>query len=169
MAEENKENKTPKGENAEGQKGGEGQGENSDQRSDRTKERIEDLTGKLESTSKERDAERKKREELEFDLGFERVKSKYPTADEYREAVKKAAKSGIAVEDALIVELHKAGKLQTGSQKRETVERDAVGGSADTRGIENSSGSKSMGEMTHDERRALISELERKGELRLTP
>jgi len=140
----------------------------------RVEKRIKSLSDKVKLSSEERDAATKAREEeatarasaekeRDFFKGFNQVSAKYQGANEYQDKIWEKVKSGYDVEDATVAILNKEGKL-TPNQPKVEVAR-AGGGSAAT--AMTGSDTKSPNEMTQDELRTSLRELELKGELHL--
>lgn len=112
------------------------------------------LAEKAEAEKKAADAERK----AAFLDGFSDILAENPAAKEFKADMEAKVMSGMSLEDAKFAVLGKAGKL--GQPQVETMS--PAGGSASTAVI-GSSGEKSIGEMTQEERRAAL--MEREGEL----
>lgn len=135
--------------------------------------RIKDLSKKVKLTSEERDELRRLNEEKDgtidtvtkerdFYAGFSDVVSKHPNASEFKDDILAKVKSGYTIEDATVSVLNAQGKLTM-----PTVERvSPAGGSAPTQIP--SQGTKSVGEMTRDERRQALMEAESRGDISLT-
>lgn len=139
----------------------------------RVEKRIKDLSSAVKMTSEERDAERAKAQEAEaariaaekerdFFKDFSATSSKYPGASEYLEDIKNKVMSGYTVDDATVATLAAQGKLNIAApqEPRETV----AGGSAVNQ-LTPSGSSKTIGEMTQEERRAKLVEAERAGDI----
>ena len=129
--------------------------------------RIKTLSGKVETVAGERDAEKSAREAAEalvaktqrtadFYKGFSDVVSTNPAAKDHRDDILAKVESGYTIEDATYAVLGKAGKLNNTAPVVETVA--TAGGSAATN-LPNNGGTKSVGEMSQDERRAALSEI----------
>jgi hypothetical protein len=141
----------------------------------RDKKRLESLSNKVKETSTERDeakaaaeaAEQAKlqaEKERDFFSGFSDTVTKYPQASEHKDAIKEKVLSGYSVEDATVAVLHAEGKFAP------TVEQTpqagaAAGGSAPTALPD--TGTKSVAEMDQSERRALLVDFEKKGDISL--
>ncbi len=129
----------------------------------RSDNRFKDLSDKVETTAKERDeanaAKLAAEKELDFYKGFSKVSSKpeYQSASEFQDKIKEKVLSGYDMEDATISVLGKAGKL--GNFSPPAKKDSPVGGSA-VNAI-SSSGDKPIGEMTRDEKREALLEIER--------
>lgn len=140
----------------------------------KVEKRIKSLSEKVKLTSEERDELAKAKQELEvknsniskerdFYKGFNQVSAKYPGASEYQDKILEKVNAGYDVEDATISILAKEGKY-TPTQPKAESER-AAGGSAATSLKGNDS--KTPQEMSQDERRAQLLEMEAKGEFGL--
>lgn len=136
--------------------------------------RIKSLSEKVKTTSKERDdlvtakeEEAKLRanaeKERDFFKGFNQVSTKYPGANEYQDKILEKVNAGYDVEDATISILAKEGKYTPTQAQADT--GNVAGGSATT----NMTGgdSKAPQEMSQDERRAALLDMERKGDFHL--
>lgn len=148
--------------------------ESEEDKINRVEKRIKSLSEKVKLTSEERDELAKAKEaeataranaekERDFYKGFNQVSAKYPGASDYQDKILEKVNAGYDVEDATISILAKEGKFTPAQPKTES-ER-AAGGSASI-GITGKA-EKSPNEMTQDERRAQLMELEAKGELHL--
>ena len=140
----------------------------------KVEKRIKSLSEKVKLTSEERDEKAKllaerdgqlanASKERDFYKGFNQVSAKYPGANEYQDKILEKVNAGYDVEDATISILAKEGKY---TPAEPIVEKERVaGGSAATamKGGE----SKSPQEMSQDERRAALLDLEAKGEIKL--
>lgn len=140
----------------------------------REKDRNKKLADKVKTTSEERDAKVKELEEIsrakadtekerDFFKNFNQVALKYPNATELQDKIWEKVKGGYDMEDATVAVLNKEGKF---TPTAPTVERlSAAGGSATT----NMSGGEAKGptEMSQDERRNALHDLEARGELHL--
>lgn len=91
--------------------------------------------------------------EADFYKDFSGSISKYPSANEYQDAIKEKVMSGYTVEDATVSVLAKEGKLTTPQAPRQS----PAGGSAPTQ-IQSGGGAKTAAEMTREERRKSIEE-----------
>ena len=100
--------------------------------------------------------------ENSFLSSFSDINTKFPTASEYKDKIKeKVMTSGYSVEDATVAILHAEGKLTAPSVPKENV----AGGSAPNQIVQTPT--KSMKEMTSDERWAVLREEEVKGNIGL--
>lgn len=133
--------------------------------------RINDLSGKVKATADERDAASAKASEAEaktaevererdFYAGFSDVVAENPQAKDHKDDILAKVKAGYSVQDATYAVLGAAGKL--GGTSTETVASPA-GGSATT--SLPSGGSKSVTDMTQEERRAALVEAEARGDI----
>lgn len=131
----------------------------------RSDNRFKDLSEKVKTTAEERDKaleEKKKieaekeaaRKDAEFYKNFNTVASKYDQATEYQDQIKVKVDAGYDLEDATISVLAKEGKF-TPSVTRES----PAGGSATT--TLSSPDDKPIAEMTRDEKRAALEQIER--------
>lgn len=138
----------------------------------RSEERIKQLSGKVEMTAKERDeqaqlakesAEKAATAEKERDFykGFADEVAKNPAARDLQDEIKSKVMAGYSLEDATIASLAKAGKLQSTAP---VVEREnPAGGSAATNAPQG--GTKTVAEMSRDEKRAALLDAEKRGDL----
>lgn len=140
----------------------------------RVEKRIKSLSEKVKLTSTERDELAKAKEtetlarataekERDFYKGFNQVSTKYPGASEYQDKILEKVNAGYDVEDATISILAKEGKYTPAPIQAETGR--AAGGSAATAMA--GSDSKSPQEMSQDELRGALLDLEAKGEFHL--
>lgn len=136
----------------------------------KAKNRFEQLSEKVILTGKEKDealAKAKASEdakvaaekERDFFKGFSANSSKYPAASEYQDKIFDKVKSGYSVEDAMVSVLAKEGKL---SQPAQQSNIQVEGGSAPTT---TGGQSKSVNEMSVDEKFAALQEAEKTGDL----
>lgn len=140
----------------------------------RVEKRIKSLSEKVKLTSEERDEKDRLLQEKEgklalaskerdFYKGFNQVSAKYPGASEYQDKILEKVNAGYDVEDATISILAKEGKYNPTQPK---VEGERVaGGSAVTTMKGNDS--KTPQEMSQDERRAALLDIEAQGGLNL--
>lgn len=139
----------------------------------KVEKRIKTLSEKVKLTSEERDELAKAKETLEgektslskerdFYKGFNQISTKYPGASEYQDKILEKVNAGYDVEDATISILAKEGKFTPAETRTET--ENAAGGSASTT---INSGDKNPQEMTQDERRAKLLDMESRGEIKL--
>ncbi len=152
--------------------------EDLENKADREVQRNQTLSKKVAETAKERDEARQAQEkaeaervsalkEVEFYKDFSTQTSKYTGATEYQDAIKEKVMSGYTVEDATVAVLAKEGKLP--NMQPAPVEPpigSPAGGSATT--TMTAPGEKSIGEMTRDEKRAQLVELESRGDISLS-
>lgn len=138
----------------------------------RVEKRIKSLSEKVKLTSEERDELKGLNETLnsektsltkerDFFKGFNQVSAKYPGASEYQDKILEKVNAGYDVEDATISILAKEGKYTPTVAESESV----AGGSAATAMISNDG--KNPKEMSQDERRAQLLEIESQGGLSL--
>lgn len=141
--------------------------------SNKIEKRINKLNEKVILTAKERDELATAKEALEnekaeavkerdFYAGFADSISKYPGANEYKDAIKEKVMSGYDIEDATIAILAKEGKFTPQVVETAMPESSPAGGSATT--AMTNAGEKTPLQMTQEERRAALIELEQKGE-----
>ena len=123
---------------------------------DRKDKRFTDLSEKVKTTAEERDAAKR---EAEFYKGFSAVTAKYKGANDYEDQIKEKVMKGYSIEDAALTTLASEGKL-AGAPKSYS-----AGGSANTQLPAQEE--KPIGEMSLEEKRTKLLELEQKGELRL--
>ena len=129
----------------------------------RSQQRIQELSAKVELTSKERDefktllekstseiATLKK--ENEFNSGLADVLSSHPAAKDHKDEIKQKVLAGYSVEDATFAVLGKAGKL--GASAPVVAPQNPAGGSASTAMPQ--AGEKPATEMSQAERRAIL-------------
>lgn len=121
--------------------------------------RNKDLSEKVITTAKERDeakaeAERAKRD-AEFYKNFNTVAGKYQGATDFQDKIKEKVDAGYDIEDAAISILAKEGKFNTPVAQRES----PMGGSATT--SMPSGEDKPVNEMTRDEKRERLMQIER--------
>lgn len=128
--------------------------------------RFKDLSDKVKTTAEERDAEKLKAEkaeadknaakkDVEFYKNFNTTASKHPGATDYQDQIKEKVDAGYELEDATVSVLAREGKLTNSSVQRDS----PAGGSAAT--AMKSGGEKELSEMTRDEKRAALEEVER--------
>lgn len=136
--------------------------------------RIKSLSDKVKTTSEERDAmatakaeaEAKaaaSQKDAEFYKGFNTVASKFGDANEYQDKIREKVALGLDVEEATMLVMTKEGKYTPPTQP--LTRESAVGGSA-SMGITDST-DKGAKDMTQDERRSILKDLESKGEFKL--
>ena len=140
----------------------------------RVEKRIKSLSEKVKLTSEERDEKDKllterdgqlanASKERDFYKDFNKISTKYPGASEYQDKILEKVNQGYDAEDATISILAKEGKY-TPTQPIVETER-AAGGSATTTIKGNDS--KTPQEMSQDERRAALLDIEAQGGLSL--
>lgn len=131
----------------------------------KVEERITSLSNKVKTTSEERDALALEKASLEkerdFYSSFTDSTAKYPGAVEYKDAIKEKVMAGYSVEDATVSVLNKEGKFQP---QAPAVEKELVAGGSSLNRIPDG-GSKSIGEMTRDEKRQALMEADKRGEI----
>ena len=91
------------------------------------------------------------KKDIEFNKNFNTVSSKYQGASEYQDKIKELTNKGYDLEDATVAVLNKEGKFNP-TQAPVPKESPAGGSSA----TQVTKGSKSVSEMTQDERRELL-------------
>lgn len=137
----------------------------------RKDKRIKSLSDKYELSEKEKGDLAKAKDEADakvlaaqkdadFYKGFNTVASKYQGASEYQDKIREKVMAGYDVEDATVSVLNKEGKFVAPKAERES----AAGGSANT---SQTVSDKTPQEMSQDERRAALLDMEAKGEFRL--
>lgn len=139
----------------------------------RKDKRIQNLSEKYENSEKEKADIAKSKEEADarvktleteanFYKNFNQVSTKYQGASEYQDQILEKTKLGLDVEEATMLVLAKEGKFSQPQQDK-VVEREiAGGGSAATRMSANAE--KSPKEMSQDERRSALLDIETRGE-----
>ena len=148
--------------------------ESEEDKINKVEKRIKSLSEKVKLTSEERDELKKLNENLtgekhtlskerDFYKDFNQLSTKYPEANEYQDKILEKVNAGYDVEDATISILAKEGKYNPAQPKVE--DEKVAGGSATT--TMKGSDSKTPQEMTQDERRAALVDLESKGEFSL--
>jgi len=140
-------------------------------------DRIKNLSSKVKMTSEERDEFQKLNTELtdsndtltkerDFFKGFSTLSpEKYPNVAEHQDAIRDKVLAGYSMEDAALTVLAKEGKLPQVEVAPE-VKEDVAGGSAPN--AITSDGEKTLAEMTMEDKRAKLVELETKGEIGLS-
>ena len=147
-----------------------------DENNNKVEKRIKDLSGKVKTTSEERDAalaetqkvEAEKQAALkdaEFYKNFNATASKYQGAGEYQDKIREKVMAGYNIEDATVSTLVNEGKF-TPPPTPQPPRESPVGGSAPTQ--LKTGGAKTVGEMTQEERRAELMEAEKRGDIGLT-
>ena len=143
------------------------------EKSNKVEKRIKDLSEKVRLTSEERDEQKrlldesgKKVAELErensFNSGFVDMLVNHSAAKDHKDEIKAKVLSGYTIEDATFAVLGKAGKL--GQPPLPPVENPA-GGSAVNPPI---AGQKTIKELTRNEKREQLLELEARGDISIT-
>ena len=97
---------------------------------------------------------------VEFFKNFSQVSSKYPNATEYQEQILERVNKGIDLEEATVGVLHKEGKFQAPVLEPSRPDNIA-GGSAST--VITDTGDKRVEEMTHEEKRNQLLQMEKEG------
>lgn len=131
----------------------------------KVEKRIKSLSEKTRLASEERDAEKARAEkaeaeasqakkDVEFFKSFNAVTSKYAGASEYQDKIKELTNKGYDLEDAAVAVLNKEGKFVP--PPAPSVPRESPAGGSATTNI--SRGSKSVGEMTPEEKREILKE-----------
>lgn len=134
----------------------------------KVKNRFEKLSEKVILSSKEKEQEadaRKKAEterdslakERDFYKDFSTHASKYPNVSEYQDKILEKVNKGYSTEDAMVSVLASEGKLTPQATKVPTI----AGGSAPT----NQTGTKSIQDMTADEKLSALTEADQAGDL----
>lgn len=132
----------------------------------RSQERIQQLSEKVELTSRERDEKDnivKERDvkiaELErenaFNSGFVDILGNHPAAKDHKDEIKAKVLAGYSAEDAALAVLAKAGKL--GASVAPMVAPQVAGGSAST--VIASNGEKSITDMSTAEKREALAKV----------
>lgn len=131
------------------------------------KNRFEKLSEKVITVGKEKEvAEAKAKTEEEgrlqaekerdFYRNFSQVSTKYPNVSEYQDQILERVNKGYDMEDAAVAVLAREGKLSPKPEPKPNV----AGGSASTAVTDTE---KSVDEMTQDERRQALQDLEKQG------
>lgn len=131
-------------------------------------EREEAIQGKADSDKAKEEAEAKaieSQKEAEFYKDFSAQTAKYPNAPEFQDAIKEKVMAGYSVDDATVAVLAREGKFNPAPEGAVEVESPA-GGSAPT--AMSAAVDKPLSEMTRDEKRAQLVELEAKGDISLS-
>lgn len=141
----------------------------------RAESRIKDLSSKVKEKSQIAEENAKKAEEAdqraqaaekraEFLESFTEVSSKHPEAAEYRDAIQEKVLAGYTMEDATVAVLAAEGKYTPPAVEQEVVAPvTAGGGSASNPPLQGAE--KPLTEMSRDDKRALLVEAEKSGEL----
>lgn len=141
----------------------------------RAEQRIKDLSSKVREKAQETEAERKAREEAEtraaaaekraeFLESFSDVAAKYPGASDFKAQIEERVQKGYTVEDATVSVLNAEGKFAGSAQEAPLVpitQDTAAGGSA----VTTFGDGRSASDMTREEKRALLEEADKNGEL----
>lgn len=127
-----------------------------------TEKRIKDLSGKVESTSKERDAAlleaEVSRKQAAFSDSFIDIVTANPAAKDHKAEIQAKVMAGYTAQDAAYAVLGPIGKLGNNQQSMAPI----TGGSAAT--VIPNSGAKPASEMARDEMRAALIEAQNKGD-----
>lgn len=137
---------------------------------ERSDKRFTDLVEKLKNETSAKEALLKENREIKFSSDWDKLVAKFPKAQEHFEEIKQEALSGKSVEDVAVVILHKNNKLITADQiKAEERASDSAGGSADTiiKPTRNLQDVMRDPKSSHEDRAAILKDLEAKGELGL--
>lgn len=141
----------------------------------KVEKRIKDLSGKVRSTSEERDVEKARADKAEaerqtavkdadFYKNFSTVSSKYQGSAEYQEQIRERVNKGYDLEEATVAVMAKEGKFSPPIAPQ-APNPSPAGGSAVTNLKQG--GDKSAAEMTQAERRNALMEAEKRGDLGL--
>lgn len=133
------------------------------------KNRFQKLSDKVKTTAKEKeealakvkaeeDARLKAEKERDFFRDFSKLSSKYPNATDYQDKILEKVNGGYTAEDATLAILAKEGKLQAPPPPPPD---SPAGGSAATVITDSD---KDIGQMSKDDKRNVLLELEKKGE-----
>lgn len=137
-------------------------------------QRIIDLSSKVKDTAQERDNERIAREaaeaktkegerKIEFLSGFADVVAGNPAAKDFKTDIESKVMGGYSLEDATYAVLGKAGKLPP-----PIVETQHFAGGSAVITPPQGGATKSVSEMTREEKRAAIIEAEKRGDIALS-
>ena len=133
-----------------------------EQNSNPAQDRIVQLSGEVKTQATRADAATAEAAEAtkraSFAEGFVDMVSTYPVAKEFKTDIQAKVMSGYTVEDATLAVLGKAGKLGGGVAPIVQEPVNPAGGSASTV-VPQSSGTKSISEMTTAEKREALSEV----------
>lgn len=138
----------------------------------RKDKKIKSLSEKYEISEKEKADLAKAKEEADakalaaqkdadFFKGFNQISTKYAGSSEYQDKIREKVALGLDIEDATKLIMVNEGKYTPPAPERES----PIGGSAST-GIADI-GEKNPKDMTQDERRSILKDLEAKGEFKL--
>lgn len=139
----------------------------------KTEERIKNLSSKVRDAAKERDEERAAKEaadaradaaekRAEFLESFSEVATKYPGASEFKAQIEERTQKGYSLEDAAVAALAEAGRF-TPQQNVAPITAGTMGGSAP---VSITGEGRPYSEMSRDEKRAILMEADRTGELK---
>ncbi len=142
------------------------------EKENKVEKRIKDLSEKVRLTSEERDEQKRilserdvKIAELErenaFNSGFVDVLTSHPGAKDHKDDILAKVKGGYSIEDATFAVLGKAGKLGQPTLPKEN----PAGGSAVNPPVP---GEKTLKDMTRDEKRTKLLDLEARGDISIT-
>ena len=142
------------------------------EKSNKVEKRIKDLSEKVRLTSEERDELKKLgdekdtklaeiQRERDFYVGFSDMVVANPAAKDHRDDILAKVKGGYSVEDATYAVLGKAGKLGKPTPPPEN----PAGGSAVNPPVP---GQKTIKELSRDEKRTQLLELEARGDISIT-
>lgn len=134
-----------------------------------SEQRIKQLSGLAKSIAEERDTEKKAREDAEgkvtqanlerdFYQGFSDVLGKHPQANEHKEDIKAKVMTGMSVQDATYAVLGGANKLG-----QPAIESHPIAGGSASNSLPQSGTTKTVAEMSREEKRATILDLEKQG------
>lgn len=141
-----------------------------DEEINKTQERITNLSSKVKEASTQRDDALKVADEAKREAGFYRdfadMIPKYQAASEYKDSIREKVMAGYSVEDATVAVLNAQGKLTPAAPLPPTPPAPAAGGSATYSPPQMAD--KPIHEMTRDEKRAQLVELEKRGDISLT-
>ena len=143
------------------------------EKSSKVEKRIKDLSEKVRLTSEDRDDQKRllserdvKIAELErenaFNSGFVDVMTNHPAAKDHKGDILAKVKGGYSIEDATFAVLGKAGKL---GQPPPLAVDNPAGGSAVNPPVV---GERTLKELTRDEKRTKLLELEARGDISIT-
>lgn len=130
-----------------------------------SKAKIEAETKASDAAKAQLDAENKLQvaeKERDFHASFSDSISRYPNANEHKDAIKEKVMSGYTVEDATVSVLAKEGKL--GAVQAPPPPRQSPAGGSASNQIQ-SGGGKTIAEMTREEKRAAVLEAMNRGDI----
>jgi hypothetical protein len=147
-----------------------------EEETNRVEKRIKDLSGKVRTTSEERDAAKALADkealekvtalkDVEFYKNFNTTASKYPGANEFQDKIKEKVALGLDLDEATMLVMTKEGKYAPPAAPP-APKASPAGGSAPTNLT--TGGEKTIGEMTQAEKRAQLFEAEKRGDIGLT-